>query len=308
MPAQPSPPRLIPWHRIFGILLSDYLEGTPFRVELEYDLSQHKQLLDVIVIRKEPGDLTIPMPDGLDDLVDHNLISFKSFHEPLDDWALKELTGHYVNYRKQMSGKTGLLPEAYFHLYAVCARTPRELLKQIPHEMVEEGVYDCQRGTDRIRVVVAGELPLKEKNALVHLFSAAQSRVQYGREHYHMRSQSTSTIVQSVLKSYSVEGVPMPYTYKDFEIDLAATLSTAARVRNLSAKDRMLGLNAEEVLSSLSLKDIKKYLEKKGETRLGLKPEEVLSSLSLNDIKEYLEKKGHTQLSKPRISKKSKKR
>jgi hypothetical protein len=60
-------------------------------------------MLDIVVVRRGTGDRMPPMPDGLDDLVDHILITFKSFREPLDDWALKELTGHYVNYRKQVS-------------------------------------------------------------------------------------------------------------------------------------------------------------------------------------------------------------
>ncbi|MCP4696440.1 MAG: hypothetical protein GY862_06290 [Gammaproteobacteria bacterium] len=36
-----------------------------------------------------------PMPDGLDNLSTHNLITYKSRREPLDDWALDELTGHF---------------------------------------------------------------------------------------------------------------------------------------------------------------------------------------------------------------------
>jgi len=42
------------------------------------------------------------LPDGLDNLADYNLVTLKSFREALDDWALKELTEHYVNYRKHL--------------------------------------------------------------------------------------------------------------------------------------------------------------------------------------------------------------
>jgi hypothetical protein len=93
MTRETEKPPLIPWHRLFGLLLSDYLKNTPFSVELEVDLSQRKQLLDIIVVRKESGDLTKPMPDGLSELAQHNLISFKSFRETLDDWALRNLLG-----------------------------------------------------------------------------------------------------------------------------------------------------------------------------------------------------------------------
>ena len=62
----------------------------------------------------------------LDDLAAHNLITFKSHHEALDAWALKELSGFDVAYRMLMSG-------------------------QIPWQQRQAGVYDCRWGTDTIR-------------------------------------------------------------------------------------------------------------------------------------------------------------
>src|SRR5262249_27511960 len=116
---------VVDWHRLFGLVLTDFFSGSPFVVELEKDLSLKKQLLDVIVLRKYPGAFPEPLPQGLEDLAVHNLITFKSHQETLDDWALKELTGHYVNYRKQVSPSLQqLLPEEEFRLYAVCARFP----------------------------------------------------------------------------------------------------------------------------------------------------------------------------------------
>src|SRR5688500_9098200 len=110
------------WHRLFGLLLTDLFTGAPFEVILEKELALTRQLLDVVILRKGRGRFPGRLPDGLDDLTDHNLIAFKSHQEALDDWALKELTGHYVNYRKQLSpGKQPLLPEGAFGLYAVCA-------------------------------------------------------------------------------------------------------------------------------------------------------------------------------------------
>src|SRR5262245_55313839 len=121
------------WHRFFGLFVADFFTGTPFVVELEKDLSLKKQLLDVVILRKEPGEFTGTLPDGLDNLAAHNLISFKSHQEALDDWALKELTGHYVNYRKQVSPSfQDLLPEEAFRLYAICARYPHNLAGQVP--------------------------------------------------------------------------------------------------------------------------------------------------------------------------------
>src|SRR5216683_4901976 len=129
------------WHRLFGLLLTDYLAGSPYTVELEMDLSKKQQLLDVVIVRRQRGVMARPMPDGLNDLVEHNLLTFKSHHEPLDDWALKELTGHYVGYRKQISPRGTLLPEEHFRLYAVCARRPRDLFAAMPPEPMQPGVY-----------------------------------------------------------------------------------------------------------------------------------------------------------------------
>ena len=120
-------------------MLTAHLEGTPFVVELERDLSVKQQLLDVAIVRRGPGEGKTQLPDGMTDLADYNLITFKSHQEALDDWALKELTGHYVNYRKQVSPRDQLLPERSFRLYAVCARHPRELFATVPPEQVQAG-------------------------------------------------------------------------------------------------------------------------------------------------------------------------
>lgn len=135
--------RLRRWHRLFGLLLTDQLAGTSFDVVLEMDLSQKQQLLDVVIVRRRTGGVTPLLPDGLDDLAAHNLLTFKSYREPLGDWALKELTGHYVNYRKHMSPRGQLLPEDQFRLIAVCARRPRDLFRTVPPEPLRPGVFVC---------------------------------------------------------------------------------------------------------------------------------------------------------------------
>ena len=65
-------------------MLSSHLEGSPFTMELEKDLSKRQQLLDAVVVRRGAGEVTCLLPDGLDDFVDHNLITFKSHHIPAD--------------------------------------------------------------------------------------------------------------------------------------------------------------------------------------------------------------------------------
>src|SRR5207244_13417786 len=116
------------WHRLFGMALRDFFSGSPFTVDTEKDLSIQKQLLDVVIVRRGKQRFTERLPDGLDDLAAHNLITFKSHHEALDDWAMKELVGHYVAYRKLVSpSPSDLMSEDQFRLYAVCAWFPRSL-------------------------------------------------------------------------------------------------------------------------------------------------------------------------------------
>ncbi|MBI4784844.1 MAG: hypothetical protein HY785_26570, partial [Oscillatoriophycideae cyanobacterium NC_groundwater_1537_Pr4_S-0.65um_50_18] len=64
---------MINWHRLFGIALTEFFSGSPFVVELEKDLSQKKQLLDIVIIRRTDGQWDHPLPDGFDNLADHNL-------------------------------------------------------------------------------------------------------------------------------------------------------------------------------------------------------------------------------------------
>src|SRR6202040_3801994 len=116
------------WHRLFGLLLTDFFSGLPFIVEVERDLSVQQQRLDVVIVRRGRGRFTGRLPDGLEGLRPHNLLTFKSHHEALDGWAMKELAGLDVAYRKLVSpSPSALLPEEQFGLYAVAARFPHNL-------------------------------------------------------------------------------------------------------------------------------------------------------------------------------------
>src|SRR5205807_1865667 len=100
------------WHRLFGLLLTDFFTGSPFTVEVERDLSEQQQLLDVIILRRGRGRFAGRLPDGLDRLAAHKLITFKSHREALDGWAMRELVGHFVAYCKLISpSPSELLPE-----------------------------------------------------------------------------------------------------------------------------------------------------------------------------------------------------
>ena len=53
------------WHRLFGLLLTDFFTSSPFRVDVERDLSVQQQLLDVVIVRRGRGRFAGRLPDGL---------------------------------------------------------------------------------------------------------------------------------------------------------------------------------------------------------------------------------------------------
>jgi len=249
----------VDWHRLFGLVLTDFFTGSPFVVELEKDLSLKRQLLDVIIVRKNAGTFTEPMPEGLEELAAHNLITFKSHHEALDDWALKELTGHYLNYRKQVSPSLQqLLPEEAFRLYAVCARFPQKLASQATWVEKQPGIFECRRGTDAIIVVVLRQLPQTAHNALWHLFSAAPDQVAFAVNAYRQRSKETSTLLSQLFEGYKKEGLPMPYTMADFRRDYVKE-----HLKDLTPEERLEGLPLDERLKDVSPEDIEQYLRRR---------------------------------------------
>lgn len=266
------------WHRLFGLLLFDYFTGSPFSVDVERDLSQQQQFLDVVLVRKGRGRFDERLPDGLDELATHNLISFKSHREALNAWAMKELIGHDVAYRKLVSPSPDqLLPEEQFRLFAVSARFPHQLAQQVPWQQRQAGVYDCHWGTDVVRVVVAGELPLQAHNAPLHLFSASPELVSFGRNAYRPRSENTSLLLRQLFEKFQGEGLTMSYTMEDFKRDyfkeklsqmtpeerqqLLQSLPAEERLAGLPAEERLAGLPAEERLAGLSAEQIRRYLE-----------------------------------------------
>jgi hypothetical protein len=249
------------WHRLFGLLLADFFTDSPFTVEVERDLSVQQQLLDVVIVRRRPGRFAGRLPDGLDGLRAHNLITFKSHREALDGWAMKELVGHSVAYRKLVSrSPSELLPEDQFGLYAVTARHPDHLSGQVPWQRVRAGVYDCQWGTDTIRVVVAGQLPREAHNAPLHLFSASPELVGFGGRAYRRQSPNTSALIDQLFEGIYREGIAMPFTMEDFQRQYAK--EHFLRLTPEEQQEVLRNLSPEQRLAGLSPEQIRQYLER----------------------------------------------
>jgi hypothetical protein len=261
------------WHRLFGLLLTDFFSGSPFVVEVERDMSVQQQLLDVVIVRRGRGRFAGRLPDGLEGLRPHNLMTFKSRHEALDAWAMKELVHHDVSYRKLVSSSPKRrLSDELFGLYAVSARFPHNLTGQVPWHRRQAGVYDCTWGTDTIRVVVAGELAREAHNAPLHLFSASPELVAFGQGAYQRRSQESSLLLRQLLERLGEEGFTMSYTMEDFKRDYIIKHFTQLTLQEqrealerLSPEHRrevMRSLPAEELLGALSAEQIREYLDR----------------------------------------------
>jgi hypothetical protein len=265
------------WHRLFGLSLLDFLHDQPVSVDLEKDLSLKQQLLDVVLIRKGTEQLTRRLPDGFEELAAHNLVSFKSYQEPLDGWALNELVGHYVNYRKQAGpSMQELPPETDFRLFAVCVRSPQGLARQVNLMPVRPGVYEVRHFTGVIRVVVVHELPQEEHNAILHLFSAQENLVRYGAQHYRLWSEDTSTLLLQLFERYRSEevimsGIEMLKQLHRETIDkLLKEMPIEERLKGVPAEERLKGVPAEERLKGLPAEERLK----------GLSPDELLAAMS----------------------------
>ncbi|HTU21771.1 MAG TPA: hypothetical protein VMG10_27280 [Gemmataceae bacterium] len=282
-------------------------------------MSQQQQFLDVVIVRRRRGRFAHPLPDGLDRLADHNLISFKSHHEALDSWAMKELIGYYVAYRKLVSpSPSQLLSEDRFRLYAVSARFPHNLSRQVPWQERQAGVYDCQWGTDMVRVIVAGQLPQETRNAPLLFFSASRELIEYAKSVYQPRSEHTSGILRQLLEQYEGEGLLMPYTWADFDLDyINQHLPELTPERQRQVLERLPAERRHELFQSLPAEQQRELLqmlsaerqrelfqmlsaEQRRELFQSLPVEERLAGLSPEQIQQYLEQLTPGRTAKPR--------
>lgn len=212
-----------PWHRLFGITLSDLFAGTPWRVELEKELALRSQLLDIVIIEHGPGTAGaagLELPDGLEGLRAHNLLTYKSQHEALDAWAIDELIGHYVNYRKLLSASRRLPAAETFQLYAVATRFPAKLAAGVPCiPTPREGVFDIPWGTRHVRLIVLGAIAKHPRNAPWELFSGDMDRLRHGVAHYRARTPQAAALLHELYLRYRLELPTMAYTLDDFARD-----------------------------------------------------------------------------------------
>src|SRR5436853_5829142 len=117
-----------------------------------------------------------------------------------------------------------LLPVADFRLFAVSVRFPHHLAQQVELRPIQEGVYEVRHFTGSLRLVVVHQLPQREHNALLHLFSAKADLLAYGAAHYRLRSGETSTLLHQLFKRYYLEGSLMPDALEEFARETIAEI------------------------------------------------------------------------------------
>ena len=323
-----------PWHRLFGIALTDLFTGRPWRVEMEKELALKSQRLDVLIIERLPGDPAVTdaaalaeLPDGLENLTAHNVLSYKSKQEALDGWAMEELIGHYVTYRKLASIQAAvavpatarpadpvepsaaverLLPETAFRLFAVATRHPTKLFTQLApgaqHPTAWPGVYDLDWGSRRIRLIVLTALIKHPRNAPWELFASELDRIRYGLAHYRPRSPAAHLLRYHLANVHRLELPNMAYTLDDFKLDTYRMLiddfhalspeDRQALLERMDVADRLRGLDAEERLRGLDTEEILRRLDPEERLR-GLDPEERLRGLDPEQVKAWLKRTGH---------------
>ncbi len=258
----------IDWHRVFGLTLTDFFTDSDFQVELEKELTFKKQFLDVVIIKKTEGKPIKKLPDGLDKLAPYNLLTYKSLREPFNEWALSELIGHYVNYRKQISPSLDdLLPVSDFKLYAVSTRYPHNLSDEIHLQKIQDGVYDIKLGFCLIRLIVLSRMPKTPENALWQLFGGKADKFVYGDKYYHWHYSKQQSVLNRLYELYQQEGVSMSYTWEDFERDYTRDhlhlLSPDERLKGVPTTERLKGVPTTERLKGIPRQVIEEYLSQK---------------------------------------------
>jgi len=280
---QTKPIEEIDWHRLFGLTLIDSFIDSNYTVELEKELSIKKQYLDVVILKKTTGEPLDEVPAGLENLTQHNLLTYKSLREPLDDWAIEELIGHYTNYRKLVSPSKKLLPQDQFQLYAISTRYPYKFLdSQVIFKQIQSGVIDLKWGKRLIRLIILSRIPKEKKNTPWLLFSGKKEKFAYGNQHHQWHCLSEKAVLNRLCELYLKQRIVMSYTIEDFHRDF-----TKKNLNLLSPEERLDGLLPEERLEGLPPESI--FEQFSPEERLkGLPPESIFEQFPPEVIEEYL--------------------
>ena len=162
------------WHRLGGYVLSPLFKLMGYDTYVEVDLAEKKQLVDIIVVRRKEV-TKVPLPEiywqAFGELNEHNLISFKSYSESFNAFAMEEFFGHLANYQKIHK-----LPAKKVNLYVLSHHYPRKLLKPFESFITvvkENEIFDLKLGQlHAIRFMIMRETD----HPILGLFSAMSKK------------------------------------------------------------------------------------------------------------------------------------
>ena len=83
------------WHRLFGLLLTDFFTDSPFAVELEKDLSLAQQFLDVVILRKGKV-IACDSTAGIQSNIEHSTLE-RTFMHLVEDVDAEKITRDIIN-------------------------------------------------------------------------------------------------------------------------------------------------------------------------------------------------------------------
>ena len=207
------------WHRLWGLMMSPLFERLGCETIVELDLSIKIQRLDmVVVIKQEPFDYNLlkhEYYEGFENLNKHNLLSFKSFREVFNVFALEEFYGHFINYKKEKN----ISDDNIVNLYAITHHLPKELFERYENtgflECIKENeVYDLKILTP-VRFIITKN----SKNPVLGLFSDSVNQIKISRERLEEDGwliEQVSSYLGKLYNYYNLEGVNMPYTKEMF--------------------------------------------------------------------------------------------
>jgi hypothetical protein len=235
----------IPWHRFLKIGLRHLFSGTCFEVYDEINLADQVQMVDFAVIRVANPNLPPPspqqMPDGLQNLRDHNLISYKSMSEAFDHYALRELVGHAVAYAKLKAKDDWRSFSDNLGLIALSTRKPSTaVISRLLLQTGDEDVYEIDCLGWKVTCIVINQAPTDRRNWLWNTLKGDKSR---------WKSSSVTAMLKEIKQQLKEMGIVDP------EIEAFETEIMEAWLQELSPSQRLIGLDLKSTPEGQALMD-----------------------------------------------------
>jgi len=214
------------WHRLLVLLMTPLFKILGYETKAEVDLSIKKQLIDLMVLKKDNEIDWSLLPkefwEAFDNLKDYNLITFKTYSESLNRGAIEELYGHFTNYLKIEE-----LERDKVNLYAVTQHYPRDLIKPFKKtkylEVIKENeIIDLKHGAlKKIRIIITQSTD----NPILALFSNDRDRVYRAYEKIKNETSlfDNISIYLGAISEYYGQEVSNMYTQEDFFRDYPDT-------------------------------------------------------------------------------------